>query len=123
MAGTNHRVLDPIAREIWDMKYRFKQPGGTPIDETIEETWRRVASAVAEAEEPPAEEMGGAFYDLVAGYRFLPAGRILSGAGTPAQRDALQLLRHGPLDDFAARHLRWAEGSRSHHAAGRRHRP
>jgi ribonucleoside-diphosphate reductase alpha chain len=76
-------VLDPIAHEIWDMKYRFKAADGTPIDATPEASWRRVASAVAEAE-PAAERARWAetFHDMLSGYRYLPAGRILAGAGT-----------------------------------------
>ena len=37
-----------IANRIWDMKYRLKQPDGAPVDKTIEETMRRVATALAE---------------------------------------------------------------------------
>ena len=38
----------PIAEAIWDMKYRFKQADGTPIDATVEDSWRRIARALAE---------------------------------------------------------------------------
>jgi len=41
-----------ISQQIWDMKYRLKGPDGAPVDKTIEDSWRRVASALAEAEEP-----------------------------------------------------------------------
>jgi hypothetical protein len=34
-------ALDPIAHEIWDMKYRFKSADGTPIDQTVDDTWTR----------------------------------------------------------------------------------
>lgn len=73
----------PIAQEIWDMKYRLKGPDGAAIDQTVEDTWRRVANAVASAEEP-ADRASWAtvFYDLLHDYRFLPAGRILAGAGS-----------------------------------------
>ena len=76
-------LLDPISHEIWDMKYRFKQPDGTVIDKTVEDTWHRVADAVAQAETPKQKKRWAkAFYDILADYRFLPAGRILAGAGT-----------------------------------------
>jgi ribonucleoside-diphosphate reductase alpha chain len=76
-------VLDPIAHEIWDMKYRFKSADGVAIDQTIEDTWRRVAVAVAAGEpEAQREFWTQRFYELLSGYRFLPAGRILAGAGT-----------------------------------------
>jgi ribonucleoside-diphosphate reductase alpha chain len=72
----------PFAREIWSEKYRFAPPEGGG-DGTVEETWARVAEAVAAAEAPERRE---AFrmeaLDALAEFRFLPAGRILAGAGT-----------------------------------------
>jgi ribonucleoside-diphosphate reductase alpha chain len=52
MRATEHSFLDPISAEIWDMKYRFRRPDGSPVDETVEASWQRVAKAVAEAEKP-----------------------------------------------------------------------
>ena len=74
----------PISSRIWDMKYRLKAADGTPVDGTIEDTWRRVARALAAAEAEPAR-WEPAFYDALAGFRFLPAGRILAGAGAERQ--------------------------------------
>ncbi len=71
----------PIAEQIWDMKYRFKQADGTPTDETVEDTWRRIASALAAVEKDPAA-WEGRFYDALADFKYLPAGRITAGAGT-----------------------------------------
>lgn len=75
------RFSAPIAEQIWDMKYRFKQADGTPIDGTIEDTWRRIARALAEVEADPTlwEER---FYAALEGFKYLPAGRITAGAGT-----------------------------------------
>lgn len=47
MPQAQPRYLDPISAEIWDMKYRFKRPDGTAVDETVEASWRRVAKAVS----------------------------------------------------------------------------
>ena len=71
----------PISRQIWDAKYRLKAPDGTPIDLTIEDTWRRVAHALAAAEAEPSQ-WEQSFYEALRDFRFLPAGRILSGAGS-----------------------------------------
>ena len=72
----------PFAREIWSEKYRFVPPEGGG-DATVEETWARVAAAVSEAEAPERRE---AFrleaLAALEDFRFLPAGRILAGAGT-----------------------------------------
>ena len=76
-------ALDPIAHEIWDLKYRFKSFDGEAIDATLEDTLWRVARAVAQAESDASRARWvEAFHGVLSGYRFLPAGRILSGAGT-----------------------------------------
>ncbi|MGY8997278.1 MAG: adenosylcobalamin-dependent ribonucleoside-diphosphate reductase, partial [Alphaproteobacteria bacterium] len=73
----------PIALQIWDMKYRLKAPDGSPIDDDVAGSWRRVASALASVEaEDVREEQEESFFDAMSGYKFLPAGRILAGAGT-----------------------------------------
>lgn len=78
-----HSCLDPISRDIWDMKYRLKAAGGSPVDQSVEDTWWRVARAVAAAEEAGSQSRWAeAFFGVLADYRFLPAGRILAGAGT-----------------------------------------
>ncbi|SEO30421.1 ribonucleoside-diphosphate reductase class II [Gemmobacter aquatilis] len=75
------RFAAPIAEQIWDMKYRLKAADGTAIDGTVEDTWRRIARALAEVEADPAywEEK---FYHALEGFKYLPAGRITAGAGT-----------------------------------------
>ncbi|QFT94007.1 Ribonucleoside-diphosphate reductase NrdZ [Roseovarius sp. THAF9] len=75
------RFAAPIAEAIWDMKYRLKEADGTAIDGTVEDSWRRIARAVAQAEaEPDAWEER--FYHALEDFKFLPAGRITAGAGT-----------------------------------------
>jgi ribonucleoside-diphosphate reductase alpha chain len=72
-----------ISQQIWDMKYRLKGLDGNPVDKTIEDSWRRVAVSLAEAEaEPLRAQWAERFYGALAGFQFLPAGRILAGAGT-----------------------------------------
>ncbi len=73
---------EPVSWQIWDAKYRYRE--GTQLrDQTIEDTWRRVAQAVAAAE-PETERARWAerFYRVLYGFKFLPGGRILAGAGT-----------------------------------------
>jgi ribonucleoside-diphosphate reductase alpha chain len=70
-----------ISQQIWDMKYRLKGPDGQAVDKTIEESWRRVANALAQPEER-AELWAERFYSVLEDFKFLPAGRILAGAGT-----------------------------------------
>jgi ribonucleoside-diphosphate reductase alpha chain len=75
------RFQTPIAEQIWDMKYRFRDADGTPIDGSVEDSWRRIARALAEVEAEPAK-WEAAFYAALENFRFLPAGRITAGAGT-----------------------------------------
>jgi ribonucleoside-diphosphate reductase alpha chain len=71
-----------ISQQIWDMKYRLKGPDGAPVDKTIEDTWRRVADALAEAEpESRRAELADRFAAAMADFKFMPAGRIIAGAG------------------------------------------
>ena len=70
-----------ISQQIWDMKYRLKMLDGQPVDKTVGDTWTRVAKALAEVEANPAE-WTGRFAEALADFHFLPAGRILAGAGT-----------------------------------------
>ena len=75
------RFAAPIAEQIWDMKYRFKQADGTPIDNTVEDSWHRIAGALASVESSP-EAWEPKFFDALSDFKFLPAGRITAGAGT-----------------------------------------
>ncbi len=75
------RFAAPIAEQIWDMKYRLKEGDGTPIDGSVEDTWRRIARSLAEVEKD-ATHWEDKFYSALEDFRFLPAGRIVAGAGT-----------------------------------------
>ncbi len=71
-----------IAEEIWTAKYRFAPPEGDG-DADFAATAARVARAVAEAEAPAQRNQWRArFFDAVSDFRFIPAGRVLAGAGT-----------------------------------------
>lgn len=71
----------PIATQIWDKKYRFKEADGTPIDTSVHDTWQRIADALAIPEDDQIT-WSVQFRAALEEYQFLPAGRITSGAGT-----------------------------------------
>ena len=75
------RFAAPIAEQIWDMKYRMKDGEGQAIDGSVEDSWRRVARDLARVETDPAQ-WEDRFYSALEDFKFLPAGRILAGAGT-----------------------------------------
>ena len=75
------RFSAPIAEQIWDMKYRLKDGDGSPVDASVEDSWRRVARDLASVESDPSL-WEPKFYAALEDFKFLPAGRILAGAGT-----------------------------------------
>ena len=72
-----------ISTYVWDQKYRFKDAGGQALDVTLADTWWRVARAAAAAEpEAMREHWAARFHGAMERLEFLPAGRIIAGAGT-----------------------------------------
>ena len=71
----------PISQQIWDMKYRLKDQNGAFLEHTVEDTWRRIAVALSQAEANP-KKWESIFYDSLTDFKFLPAGRIIAGSGT-----------------------------------------
>ena len=92
----------PIAREIWDLKYRLKAPDGRPVDATIDDTWWRVARAAAAVEKGGKRtkaEWAERFHDAMAAFEFLPAGRIIAGAGTGRRVTLFNCFVMGTIED------------------------
>ncbi|RLK08245.1 adenosylcobalamin-dependent ribonucleoside-diphosphate reductase [Ruegeria conchae] len=92
------RFAAPIAEQIWDMKYRFKQADGTPIDQTVEDSWRRIARDLARVEQDP-ERWEEKFYTALEDFKYLPAGRITAGAGTARQVTLFNCFVMGTIPD------------------------
>src|SRR5262245_41816832 len=92
--------LPRISEQIWDMKYRLKGADGSPLDVTVDDTWARVAKAVAAAE-PKRERKLWAhrFAQALTDFAFLPAGRILAGAGTGRAVTLFNCFVLGKIDD------------------------
>lgn len=91
----------PIAEQIWDMKYRLKAADGTPVDRTVEDTWRRIARALAAGEAKPGV-WEDRFYAALEDFRFLPAGRIVAGAGTDRSVTLFNCFVMGTIPDSMA---------------------
>ena len=88
----------PIAKSIWDMKYRHNAMDGTEKDRTVEDTWRRIARTLASVEKEP-EIWERRFYSALENFRFLPAGRIVAGAGTGRQVTLFNCFVMGTIPD------------------------
>ncbi len=88
-----------IASEIWSAKYRFAPPDGPP-ESGVDASWARVAAAIAEAEAPrDRKRMKIQFERALEDFRFLPAGRILAGAGTGRQVTLFNCFVMGEIPD------------------------
>lgn len=74
--------IDPAAVEAWDAWFRWREHAALH-DVSIEDTWRRVAGALAAAEAGDERAVWrGRFMDALANWRLLPDQRVLAEAGT-----------------------------------------
>lgn len=79
----------PASLDIWDKKYRLKAKDNTIIDVTLDDTYKRVARALAEVEATP--DLQAQWYDQflwALRHGAIPAGRITSNAGALAYKPA-----------------------------------
>ena len=76
--------LEGIRKKVFLDRYSLKDQEGNPLEQTPEEMWARVAKGIAGVEKTPADKKKWEkkFYDVMDGFKFLPGGRILAGAGT-----------------------------------------
>jgi ribonucleoside-diphosphate reductase alpha chain len=89
--------LADISRRIWTAKYRASVGGRR--EGSIEETWRRIAAALAAVEPEGAAEWEGRFLALLEGFRFLPGGRIQAGAGLGRKVTLFNCFVMGAVED------------------------
>ncbi len=74
--------------DIWDKKYRLKSKTGEIIDHTIDDTYKRVARALAEVEAEDQREHWYEQFLWALRHGAIPAGRITSNAGALAHKPA-----------------------------------
>jgi ribonucleoside-diphosphate reductase alpha chain len=87
-----------VSRDIWRQKYALRD-AKDQCENSLDETWRRVARAVASVEKEAAQIWTERFYDLLKDFRFLPGGRILAGAGTSHQVTLFNCFVMGTIED------------------------
>jgi ribonucleoside-diphosphate reductase alpha chain len=87
-----HTVADiefqPASLDIWDAKYRLISKDGTKLDDSIDDTYKRVAKALANVE--PESKQEHYFDEFLWALRSgaIPAGRIMSNAGAQEHKPA-----------------------------------
>src|SRR5579863_1590214 len=67
--------------DIWDKKYRLTAKDGTPVDKTMDDTYQRVARALADVEQPVVREQWYEKFLWALRRGAIPAGRVTSNAG------------------------------------------
>ncbi len=81
--------LQPASLDIWDKKYRLKTKQGEAVDATVDDTWARVARALADVEATPElREHWHERFLWALRHGAIPAGRITSNAGATAHKPA-----------------------------------
>jgi ribonucleoside-diphosphate reductase alpha chain len=74
--------------DIWDKKYRLTAKDGTPIDHSMDDTYQRVARALADVEKPEAREHWYEQFLWALRRGAIPAGRVTSNAGAQEHKPA-----------------------------------
>ncbi|MBI4204383.1 MAG: adenosylcobalamin-dependent ribonucleoside-diphosphate reductase [Betaproteobacteria bacterium] len=85
-------------RDVWEAKYRLQDERGRS-ETTIEETWQRIARALAAVESSQQSHWERRFFEALSGFRFLPGGRIHAGAGTQRRVTLFNCFVMGTIED------------------------
>jgi ribonucleoside-diphosphate reductase alpha chain len=91
-----------ISQEIWARKYRFAGSAKRAADQSLDDTFWRVARAAAATEKGSKavrEKWARTFHGIMADFGFLPGGRILAGAGTGRDVTLFNCFVLGKIED------------------------
>jgi ribonucleoside-diphosphate reductase alpha chain len=101
--------FDGVREKVYLDRYALKGEEGELLEHTPQEMWERVAHGISLQEKKPQQKKWEKeFYRVLENFKFVPGGRILSGAGTgyqvtyfncfviPNPKDS----RHGILDSL-----------------------
>ncbi len=88
-----HKDVDAIpfqeaSLDIWDKKYRLSAKDGTPVDKTMDDTYKRVARALADVEHESVREQWYERFVWALRRGAIPAGRVTSNAGALEHKPA-----------------------------------
>jgi ribonucleoside-diphosphate reductase alpha chain len=92
----NNPFPQPISEQIWEKKYRLQTPNpNIPDDQSVRDTWDRIASSCARSvpdinfldvdfdyTKEMEQSLSLQFFEALEDFKFLPAGRIVAGAGS-----------------------------------------
>ena len=75
--------LKGVSEKVFLDRYSLKDKKGSPIEKTPDKMWKRVATGIAKVEGKSVQKFWEKkFYQAMTDFKFVPGGRILSGAGT-----------------------------------------
>ncbi len=86
--GTDAIPFQEASLDIWDKKYRLTAKDGTAIDETMDDTYKRVARALADVEQEKVREHWYERFLWALRRGAIPAGRVTSNAGAVEHKPA-----------------------------------
>ncbi len=92
MKKTQDIPFQDASVDIWDKKYRLKTKDGENVDQSMDETYQRVARALADVED---EDKRAEWYEKflwALRHGAIPAGRIISNAGAQEHKPATSTL-------------------------------
>ncbi len=110
-SGVAHIPLQDASLDIWDKKYRLKRKDGAAVDESIDDTYKRIARALADVETNPEKQAHWNEQFLWAlRHGAIPAGRITSNAGAQEHKPATSTINctvsgtiHDSMDNILER--------------------
>jgi len=93
--------------DIWDKKYRLTAKDGSPIDKSMDDTYKRVARALADVETEDLREQWYESFLWALRHGAIPAGRVTSNAGALEHKPATSTINctvsgtiHDSMDDI-----------------------
>jgi len=93
--------------DIWDKKYRLTSKDGSPVDKSMDDTYKRVARALADVESEPGREQWYESFLWALRHGAIPAGRVTSNAGALEHKPATSTINctvsgtiHDSMDDI-----------------------
>ncbi len=110
-----------LSHWIWASKYRYGPDGARP-ELSVANTWDRVAAALAGVEQGAGIDWRAVFRRALDDFKFLPAGRILAGAGTARKMTLFNCFVMDFIDDSVDGIFEQLKRSALDDAVGRRNR-
>lgn len=95
---TKEHFYENISKHVWESKYQYRHKGHI-YDVSIEDTWHRVANALAKIESKDYNFWQKQYLDVLENFKFLPGGRILAGAGTQQRVTLFNCFVMGTIND------------------------